>query len=345
MDTPSDPSKPRVTLKDIARQAGISHGAVSLALRNSHEVSKETCERIQRIAHEMGYQPNPLAAGLAQFKRDSRSIPIQAALGWLNFWSDPKTLRGYSEFEHHWQGATDAAEKHGYHLEEFCCMNLMPVSRLEKILLARGINGLLVPPGRVPPEMADFPWDKFSVVRLSRPEQELRFHAVMSDQLANAMLAFEKTREKGYQRIGYIGRLYGPRLYTPGYLWAQSFVPEELRLPPLFLADGKDEENQCAFTAWVEENKPDAIITEWAQLTPMLQKVGLRVPEDVGVAALNIFDMPFGAGINPNPDEIGRVGVLAAISFINDQARGIPTIQREVLVKGDWVDGASLPGM
>ena len=345
MDSPSSPSRSRVTLKDIALAAGISHGAVSLALRNSPEVSKETRERVQRIAHEMGYQPNPLAAGLAQFKRDSKSIPIQAAMGWLNFWPNPKKLREYAEFEHYWRGATDAAEKHGYRLEEFCCKDLMPISRLEQILHARGINGILIPPGRIPPELADFPWEKFSVVRLSRPEKELSFHAVLSDQMANTLFAFEKTHEKGYQRIGLISRLYGTRFYTAGYLWAQAFVPENHRLPPLYLEDGKDEENQRAFAAWIEKEKPDAIITEWAQLTPMLQKLGLRVPEDIGVAALNVYDIPFGAGINPNPDEIGRVGVLAAISFINDQARGIPAVQREVLIKGNWVDGASLPGV
>jgi len=91
--------------------------------------------------------------------------------------------------------------------------------------------------------------------------------------------------------------------------------------------------------------EPDAIITELAWLSPILKKFGLRVPDHIGVAALNILDIPFDAGIYSYPEEIGRVGVLAAISFINDQTLGMPPIRREVLIKGDWVDGESLPGV
>jgi len=332
-------------LKDIAREAGISHGAVSLALRNSPEVSKETCQRVQRIAGEMGYQPNPLAAGLAQFKRDSKSAPIQAALAWFNFWPDPKALRSYSEFDHIWLGAVEAAEKYGYRLEEFCCQHLMPVSRLEEIMLARGINGILVPPGRIPPEMAGFHWEKFTVVRLSRTENELDFHTVMSHQSANAILAFDKVREKGYRRIGFVGRPFRPRRFGAGYHWAQSLAPEMPALPVLFMEEGKTSENQAALEVWLKKWKPDAIITECAELATMLEKAGVQVPEDIGVAALNVLDMPFDAGIYPNPEEIGRVGILAAMSFMYDQAKGIPPIQREVLIKGNWVEGKSLSGV
>jgi len=46
------------------------------------------------------------------------------------------------------------------------------------------------------------------------------------------------------------------------------------------------------------------------------------------------------AGIWQHPLEIGRVGVN---SIIHDNAHGIPPIQREILIKGNWVDSQSLP--
>lgn len=341
MDTPSNP---RVTIKSIALAVGLSPGAVSLALRNSPEVSKETCERVQKLAREMGYQPNPLAAGLAKFKRDSRSVPIQAALAWLNFWSPPTKLRSYGEFDRYWKGATDAAEQYGYHLEEFRCLDLMPVDRLEEVLLSRGIHGLLIAPGILPPEVADFHWNKFSVVRLSRSKEDLKFHVVTGDQHANAILAFEMARKRGYKRIGFIGPHWSTRLFASGYLWAQTFVPQEERLPPLLLKDGTDDVSiQHLLFDWLETNHPDAVLTEAIELAPILRRIGCRVPEDLAVAALNVIDQPFDAGIYPNPEEVGRVSILAAISFIYDQACGVPPIQREVLVKGHWVDGKSLP--
>ena len=53
----------------------------------------------------MGYRPNATATALAHFKKQSKVIPVQSALAWLNRWPDPKTLRSFGEFDLYWQGA------------------------------------------------------------------------------------------------------------------------------------------------------------------------------------------------------------------------------------------------
>ena len=54
----------RTSLKDIAAIMGVSIATVSRALRNSHEVSLEMRQRIQAMAKEMNYRPNPFARTL-----------------------------------------------------------------------------------------------------------------------------------------------------------------------------------------------------------------------------------------------------------------------------------------
>ena len=59
------PARATITIADIAREAGVHPASVSRALRGiGGKVSPQTRQRIEHIAHELGYQPNALAASL-----------------------------------------------------------------------------------------------------------------------------------------------------------------------------------------------------------------------------------------------------------------------------------------
>jgi LacI family transcriptional regulator len=96
-------------------------------------------------------------------------------------------------------------------------------------------------------------------------------------------------------------------------------------------------------TAWLKQEKPDAVLTDICELPEYLAAAGYLVPQDIGHAALSVLDGHADAGIDQNSREIGRAAVQTLISLINHNERGIPAIPREVLVAGRWVDGATLP--
>ena len=54
-----------ITLKDIAKKAGVSEATVSLVLNNKSVVNSRTRERVLKCIEEMNYKPNPLARGFA----------------------------------------------------------------------------------------------------------------------------------------------------------------------------------------------------------------------------------------------------------------------------------------
>lgn len=60
--------KKSITIKDVARRAGVAHSTVSLVMNEREHVSAKLRERILRIAGEMGYQPNMLARSLISKK-------------------------------------------------------------------------------------------------------------------------------------------------------------------------------------------------------------------------------------------------------------------------------------
>ncbi|MFI0899020.1 LacI family DNA-binding transcriptional regulator [Streptomyces sp. NPDC020983] len=55
----------RVTIRDVAREAGVSSAAVSLALNNRSGVSDATRQRIMGVARELGWTPNTAAVSLS----------------------------------------------------------------------------------------------------------------------------------------------------------------------------------------------------------------------------------------------------------------------------------------
>src|SRR6187397_442476 len=63
-----------VTLKKLAEELNMSPSTVSRALRDSHEISQETKDRVKALAAKLDFQPNPHASSLR--KNKSRTIAV-----------------------------------------------------------------------------------------------------------------------------------------------------------------------------------------------------------------------------------------------------------------------------
>lgn len=67
-------SKRRLSLKDLAKELNISISTVSRALKNHPDISVELTRRVQELALEKNYTPNPLAMGL--LRQETRMIGV-----------------------------------------------------------------------------------------------------------------------------------------------------------------------------------------------------------------------------------------------------------------------------
>lgn len=66
------------TIKTIAALAGVSHVAVSRALRGCSDISIETTEKIRQIAKDIGYTPNAFARSLSSKRSDIIGMIVPA---------------------------------------------------------------------------------------------------------------------------------------------------------------------------------------------------------------------------------------------------------------------------
>ena len=85
-----------VTIKDIAREVGVSPSTVSRALSNSTLISEKTKRSVKEVAQRLGYERNELARGLV--KGSSGAIGLVVADITNPFFAD--ITRGVGEVAH-----------------------------------------------------------------------------------------------------------------------------------------------------------------------------------------------------------------------------------------------------
>ena len=344
------PAQQRVSLRDIADELGISHVSVSLALRDSPRVSEKRKKEIREVAERLGYRPDPMLTALAAYRKQKGGVGIHSALAWINQWEDKDQLRRFKEFDAYWNGAKDAAQHLGFHLEEFRVNEDLTGKRLSDILKARCIRGILLPPHSKGIHLEGFDWDYFSIVRFGFSVKQSRVHLVGSDMVGNALLAYQKMLDNGYTRIGMVTEKHFDQNIrhnvNAGFLAAQNqHLLHSKQLPPLFFDVTKKDQHAKQLLKWIQRYKPDSILTSEPKLKDLLIELGYRIPEDIAVAGTSILDAPYDTGIDQNSYEIGRVAVSVLTGLIHENETGIPSTIRRTMIDGHWVQGKSLPAI
>ncbi|WP_075344268.1 LacI family DNA-binding transcriptional regulator [Tenacibaculum agarivorans] len=123
--------KPKITIKIIAKELGVSTSTVSKALRDSHEISQETKERIKAYANYYNYRPNNLALQLRSQKTKVIGIIL------------PKIVHHF--FSTVISGVEKVANERGYNIM-VCFSNENQQKEIETInVLTNGsVDGLIV---------------------------------------------------------------------------------------------------------------------------------------------------------------------------------------------------------
>jgi LacI family transcriptional regulator len=135
--------KRKITIKTIAKELGVSSSTVSKALKDSHEIGKETKERIQAYADHYNYKPNHLALQL----RNQKTKVIGVIL--------PKIVHHF--FSTVISGIEDGANKKGYNIM-VCFSNESYKKEVEtlKVLSNGSVDGIIMSIARETLENKDF---------------------------------------------------------------------------------------------------------------------------------------------------------------------------------------------
>jgi len=348
-ERPAPAPKQYYTLADIAAQAEVHPTTVSLALRDHPSIPPATRARIRAVAKEFGYQRDPLLDAL-NFHRAQRNPHARRAS--TAFVVHAGTTRLFSG--NHYQplvyaGAKAAAEAHGHSLEIFVVgQGHLAPARLNTILTARGITGVLLSTFEIDIGQLDLDWSQFCAVKIECLHLAPNLDAVSNDQLQVARLAMRRLRALGYRRIGLAtAREDQTRLgesFGMGVLVEQASLPENECVPPLIFGLADVPVLHRLIPEWMRANQVDVIISNWNELFDVFATANIKLPDEVAFALLDVPpSMPHIAGVVQNHRLVGQRAMEQLAIMTDSYQRGVPEAQSVTYIPGYWQDGVTAP--
>lgn len=278
-----DAVKRSVTIKDVAKHAGLSVGTVSMALNNSDKISEATKKAVRKAVSELGYRANPFGRFLST--NTSRSIgclvpdltnPFYGQL--LESIQREVEARGISLLI----GLTNE--------------NSAVENKLINQFIDQGVDGIMMIPSTdtkrdisLIKKLLD---DKFPLSFISSYYPELPVNTVMSDLKRGSYLMTKHLISSGQKKIVLVS---GNKEFVQfderisGY--KESLKEAGLDFDPSWIIESDVVTYQGGYNAVqgvYEEKEPDAIMAindvMAMGIISQMRAHGVRVPEDVSVA-------------------------------------------------------------
>lgn len=333
-----------VSQREIARRAGVSLSAVSLALRNSPKISGATISRIKALAEELGYMKDPKLTQLMTHLRTPRINRQTSTLAVLIPEIKGSELQQYFPIRTILEGIRGDARSLGFNVNTFLLedLNYSP-ERLRTILISRGIQGIIVLPFRSGVGRIEFDFSGFSTATAGYSIIEPRLDRACPNYLQMMDELLENHYNLGYERPGLVMTYsrggIGYKLFTSSYLFYQSIIPASKRIPIL----QKEMISDRNLENWINTYQPDSIISA-GSVYNQLVKLGYDIPRDFGFASIDLSEPPQNAcGVNHRYRLIGAETVSLVANALNLNRTGIPENPRVVLVDSHHIQGFSLP--
>lgn len=281
-----------VTLKEVAKRAGVSRSAVSRTFTEGASVSAKTRKKVEQAADELGYSPNALASSLTTGR--TKLIGLIS-----NNFQNPLFLQVFDLF-------TRSLQDRGLRP---LLVNLSdetdPASSL-RLLRQYSVDGVIVASSTLSPEFSlAFHNSRIPVVHsFGKFAHAPRVHVVGIDNIECGRMAARTLIARGYKRIAFLGgpaeatstidrrtgffevmRCHEEIIATESFATAYSFDAGRVEMLNLL----KDRPAEAYFCG-------DDVVAVGAMSAVRESELG--VPEDIGIMGLNDMDMARWQNIN-----------------------------------------------
>jgi LacI family transcriptional regulator len=335
-DLPAD--SPRMTLRKLAKVAGLSLSAVSMALRNHPDIAPKTRTRVRALARELGYHPDPKMASLMRHLRKGAANEYRETIGFLSSYANYDEWKTFPQHDAY-LGALARAEELGYRLEIFHWGEPgMRPGRLSQLLVARGIRGLLIS-ASLPKTRLRLAWENFAAASFGYSLESPHIHRITSDYYFAMVTALRHLKKEGCRRIGFNlnaaddAKVLG--LWRSAYSLFQESVQPDRRIPVNMTRHGHG-----SLDGWLRQHRPDAIISSGCDFPIDYEAIYQRsAPGDIAYVNLNIRRADERSrGIDTASYELGQLGVGHLVTMLQRNETGLPNDPQTLSIHGKWVE-------
>lgn len=265
-----------ITIKDIAKVAGVSYATVSRALNNRSDVNPKTRAHIVKIAKELGYQPNMVARSLVNQRTNMIALIV------------PDVSNPY--FADISRSVSEAANQNGFSTM-VCNSGWDPVKEQEmfQLMETQRVAGIIIKPTAF---YTPGTFEKIDVplVVLWHPTEDL-CHYIEIDHKKGATLAVEHLIARGFTKIAYMGgQGTSPANQIRQMVWQETLEKHNLPVYSGLLSHGGfDSESGYERMQRMMESqcRPDAVFcgNDYIALGALqyAREHDLNVPDDFGI--------------------------------------------------------------
>ncbi|SER24746.1 transcriptional regulator, LacI family [Gracilibacillus ureilyticus] len=278
-----------VTIKDVAKKAGVAPSTVSRVIADNSRISLDTKKRVRKAMKELGYHPNINARNLAV--RSSQAIGVVMPSSTDKALQNPffpEILRGIGSVAHGTEYSLYVSTG-GTEEEQF--------EEVKRMVFGNRVDGIILLYSRANDEVTNFLFEKnFPFVIVGKPyAYENQITYVDNDNVRASREITQHLIDLGHQHIGFIGGST-ERLVTvdrmEGYMTAlkEAGLPvrDEYKVQTEFLESGGRKAVEELFS--LDQPPTGLVIADdlvSLGVINMLEQLNFHVPEDISIASFN----------------------------------------------------------
>ena len=330
----------RVSIKDIAQAAGVSHSTVSRALSDSPLVKAETKARIQQLAQEMGYIPDAIARSLVTQHTHTVGVVVTTI-------TDPFVAEVV-------QGVEDMAQENDYAVilasstsdpeRELAAVEMLRAKRVDTVIVTSSRIGALYLE-----HLERFGVPVVLVNNHNRQSGRYTF-SVSVDNQHGGHLATNHLVERGHCRISYVS---GPANHSDdaerlaGYRQALDGAGIGFDPTLVVLGNGRLDGGERALRTLADLAELPTAVFCYNDMTAIglisaARQAGLSVPEDLAVVGFD--DIPLAAHVYPSlttvaqpQRDMGREAMNMALALMTAASGDTPRPFSDIVIRGELI--------